>query len=236
MKIKNIAYLIAGVAIGLAISVPAVNAAEDWYKAYKSGENIYVGGERAVMDAYCVNDTNYIKLRDAARIVGFEVYWDAENHTVQIERDKPYTGEPPVEAADEDNREIREEIIRLVNKVRAENGVKEVAESEVLMKAAQDYAATKPTAHNLQLSYELRKKYGCEHGVGENLVWGGNCDAEIIVDGWVNSPLHYETMIADNVDSIGIGIYKDPDSSAFYGVMLIGDCQLEAELFGNGHD
>ena len=235
MKMKNIAYLIAGVAIGLAISVPAVNAAEDWYKAYKSGENIYVDGERAVMDAYCVNDTNYIKLRDVARIVGFEVYWDAENHRVIIERDKPYTGEPPVEAADEDNREIREEIIRLVNKVRAENGVKEVAESEVLMNAAQDYAATKPTAHDLQLSYELRNKYGCEHGVGENLAYGGSrYNADDIVNGWVNSQGHFSTLINESSDSIGIGYYED--NGVFFCIMLIGDCQLEADLFGNGHE
>ena len=96
---KNIALVLAGVLIGCAISGPTVSAAEEWFKAYKSGRNFYIDGEKVEMDAYAVEGNNYVKLRDIGRLVGFEVWWDEENHTVQIERDKPYTGEPPIKEA-----------------------------------------------------------------------------------------------------------------------------------------
>lgn len=98
---KNLALVLAGILIGCAISGPAASAAEEWYKAYKSGRNFYIDGEQVEMDAYAVQGNNYVKLRDIAELVGFEVWWDEENRTVQIERDKPYTGEPPTQVEPE---------------------------------------------------------------------------------------------------------------------------------------
>ena len=45
------------------------------------------------MTAYAVNGNNYVKLRDVGKAVGFNVYFDGSS--VQIESDKPYTGEAP---------------------------------------------------------------------------------------------------------------------------------------------
>ena len=40
---------------------------------------------------------NYVKLRDVGEAVGFNVWWDEESRTVQIESDRPYAGIPPME-------------------------------------------------------------------------------------------------------------------------------------------
>ena len=98
---KSIALVLAGVLIGAAVSGPAAYAAEEWYKAYKSGRNFYIDGTQVEMDAYTVEGNNYVKLRDIGRLTGFNVWWDEETRTVQIETGAPYTGEPPAKAAPE---------------------------------------------------------------------------------------------------------------------------------------
>ena len=45
------------------------------------------------MTAYAINGNNYVKLRDVGEAVNFNVYWDGK--AIQIESDKPYTGEAP---------------------------------------------------------------------------------------------------------------------------------------------
>lgn len=60
--------------------------------AERSTNTVYVDGQRVELEAYLINDTNYVKLRDVGQAVGFNVYWDG---TVQIQSDAPYTGEAP---------------------------------------------------------------------------------------------------------------------------------------------
>ena len=45
------------------------------------------------MTAYAIGGHNYVMLRDVAKAVDFNAYWDGK--AVQIESDKPYTGEAP---------------------------------------------------------------------------------------------------------------------------------------------
>ena len=63
--------------------------------AEKSANTIYVDGQRVGLDAYQINGSNYVKLRDVAKAVNINVYWDG---TVQIDTDAPYTGEAPANA------------------------------------------------------------------------------------------------------------------------------------------
>ncbi|MBR1566728.1 MAG: hypothetical protein IJ649_08190 [Oscillospiraceae bacterium] len=60
--------------------------------AERSSNTIYVDGRRVELEAYMINGSNYVKLRDVGKAVGFNVYWDG---TVQIEKDAPYTGKTP---------------------------------------------------------------------------------------------------------------------------------------------
>lgn len=68
-----------------------------------SNHRFYVDGQEVKMTAYGINGNNYVMLRDIGKAVGFNVYWDSEQHCVQIESDKPYTGvAPAAEQAAED--------------------------------------------------------------------------------------------------------------------------------------
>ncbi len=195
--------------------------------AEHSSHRVYVDGNEIELEAYVIEGNNYVKLRDVGEAVGFNVWWNEENRSVQIQSDQPYTGEKPAE-------DIPTAIVRLLNDYRAEHELKEVTVSEVLTNAAQDYAATKPQAHDLSLSCSLRAQYGCEHGVGENISWGGaRATAEDIFQGWVNSPPHQKALLYQDADTVGIGYYTE--QGAYYCVLLIGDCGLESEFFGNGH-
>lgn len=57
---------------------------------------IYVDGRQVQMEAYNINGSNYVKLRDIGQSVGFNVYW-ADG--VQVDSTSRYTGEAPARPA-----------------------------------------------------------------------------------------------------------------------------------------
>ena len=67
--------------------------------AERSTHRIYVDGREVQMEAYVINGNNYVRLADIGKQVGFNVYWDSNTKTVQIEADKPYTGIAPQQTA-----------------------------------------------------------------------------------------------------------------------------------------
>ena len=81
-----------GILAGIALSGPAAQAAAS-LTATPSSQPIYVNGQQVSMTAYAIGGNNYVKLRDVGKAVGFNVYFDGS--AVQIESDKPYTGEAP---------------------------------------------------------------------------------------------------------------------------------------------
>ena len=89
---KNVLMVAAGILIGTMLAGPAANAAEEYFKAYQGGQNIYLDGQKVELEAYVINGNNYVKLRDIGEAVGFNVYW---NGAVQIDSDAPYTGAAP---------------------------------------------------------------------------------------------------------------------------------------------
>jgi len=81
-----ICFLIGAVVSGSGIAYAAGVMAE------RSSCIVFVDGEQAELDAYLIDGSNYVKLREVGQTVGFNVYW---NGAVQIESDTPYTGEAP---------------------------------------------------------------------------------------------------------------------------------------------
>ena len=61
--------------------------------AEPSNQKIYVDGASVQLEAYSINGSNYVKLRDIGEAVGFNVYWDGQS--VQVDSDAPYTGAGP---------------------------------------------------------------------------------------------------------------------------------------------
>ena len=82
-----------GILAGITLCGPAAQAATEALTATPGSQNIYVDGVRVDLEAYAINGHNYVKLRDVGEAVGFNVYWDGS--AVQIESDRPYTGEAP---------------------------------------------------------------------------------------------------------------------------------------------
>ena len=69
--------------------------------AEPSTHRVFVDGEEVGLEAYLIEGHNYFKLRDIGEQVGFNVYWDGDGKTVQIETDKAYSGVEPKEASAE---------------------------------------------------------------------------------------------------------------------------------------
>ena len=104
--------------------------------AERSTNRILVDGKEVQIEAYAIHDNNYMKLRDIGKAVGFNVYWNAEDGSVQIETDKPYTGEAPAkgEAAD-DADAMKQDIVDRTNALRKENGSANHAQTKPLQTA-----------------------------------------------------------------------------------------------------
>ena len=93
MKRGNAITFAMGVLAGITLCGPAAQAATEALTAVRSTQPIYVDGVQVSMKAYSINGSNYVKLRDVGKAVGFNVYWDGS--AVQIESDQPYTGKAP---------------------------------------------------------------------------------------------------------------------------------------------
>lgn len=87
---KKIGYILAGVLIGgVLLNGNAINAAAG-LMAQPSTQRFYVDGERVQMEAYSINGSNYVKLRDIGKEVGFNVTWNAEGNSAMIDTGIPY--------------------------------------------------------------------------------------------------------------------------------------------------
>lgn len=114
--------------------------------------------------------------------------------------------------------DIRNEIVRLTNEVRRENGVAELPIDEATMKAAQAvaqyYAESQYTkingAHNLSKEDELRRMYGISNEFSSNYTsFSETSDVAGKATGnWEKSPRHFSTMIHPTAGSTGVGVYK----------------------------
>ena len=215
-------------AIAGAMLVPTTYAAVQQLTATPSTQRFYMDGAPVQLEAYAINGSNYVKLRDIGEAVGFNVYYQ---NGVQVDSKSPYTGEAPAQAVQPteavqtaesaDTLETtRQEMIRLINQVRRENGVGELTVNTALMDAAQDCAQQGFTDHDTQYECESALRHGYPHGFGSNLtVFTYNCNTDIArtaVSHWRYSPGHFQTMIAERYDSIGVGVMLRDDVAYCY--------------------
>lgn len=123
------------------------------------------------------------------------------------------------------NMEDRQEMIRLINQVRRENGVPELTINDALMNAAQDCAAQCFTSHHSQYECETAMAYGYSHGFGSNLtVFMGTSLSDAprqAVQNWIDSRYHFQTMVDARCDTIGVGLFEDGQCTYCY--MFAGD-------------
>ena len=144
-RTKNVGLILCGLVLGLVLSAPAARAVES-LKVTLSTNRILVDGKEVRLMAYNINGNNYVMLRDVGRAVGFNVYWDGDTRCVQVESDKPYTGEAPAKSAEAKPAEqpaqtdvaaAKQDIVDRTNALRRAKGAAALRVNDKLMQAAQ---------------------------------------------------------------------------------------------------
>ena len=166
------------------------------------------------MTAYTINGSNYVRLRDIGKAVGFEVYWDGDAKCVQVESKKPYTGEAPVTSAEAkpveqpaqtDVAAAKQDIIDRTNALRKENGVAALRVNDKLMQAAQVrademaasgiYSHIRPDGRKSNTVTDSQYTGENIHSISElYLNQQQKTLSEAVVNLWFNSKAHADNM------------------------------------------
>ena len=243
-RMKNVGLVLCGTALGLALSAPAAQAVES-LKAVLSTNRIFVDGQEVQIEAYTIHDNNFMQLRDIGKAVDFNVYWNAEDGSVQIETDKPYTGEAPAkdEVADsapqpettasaDDADAMKQDIVDRTNALRKENGVAALRVNDKLMQAAQvradEMAAHTAYSHTRPDGQKFNTITDCPY-MAENIhriadwTLSEQTLAEQAVADWNASTTHHKNMLNPKLSEIGIGLARgvnDNGNPCWYCVQL----------------
>ena len=215
--------------------------------AERSHHRIVVDGKEVQMEAYVINGSNYVRLRDIGKAVGFEVYWDSENGCVQVESGKPYTGEEPakdevikptpqpeptVPANDADVDAMKQDIVDRTNAIRREQGISALTVNAKLMQAAQvraeEMAAHTVYSHTRPDGQKFNTITDCPY-MAENIhriadwTLSEQTLAEQAVADWNASTTHHKNMLNPKLSEIGIGLARgvnDNGNPCWYCVQL----------------
>lgn len=128
------------------------------------------------------------------------------------------------------NMDIRNEIIRLTNEVRKENGVSELSVDSAMMNAAQaaaEYYAMSGdgwNGHNLNMEDQCEKWAGATRWSLTNLtgISSGINVASRAITNWKNSSGHFQSMIDSWNNVLGVGVAKDANGY-YWCVQAFGD-------------
>ena len=240
---KQILTMFTGLFIG-AIITGGASAYAAGILAERSNHRIFVDGQEVQMEAYVINGSNYVRLRDIGEQVGFNVYWDNDARCVQIETDKPYTGTAPqkmesdktvsqpesVTPADVDA--MKQDIIDRTNALRKENGVAVLRVNDRLMQAAQvradEMAAHTVYSHTRPDGRKFNTATDCPY-MAENIhriadwVLSDQTLAERAVADWSASTTHNKNMVNPKLSEIGVGLARgvnDTGDPCWYCVQL----------------
>ena len=124
--------------------------------------------------------------------------------------------------------EMRNEVLRLVNEARAENGVSALELGRALCEAAQvraeelteEFAHTRPDGSSC---FTVLGQYGISYmAAGENIAAGQKTPASVM-QSWMNSPGHRANILSESFGTLGIGISYAPDSYGIYWCQLFTD-------------
>ena len=240
---KQILTMFTGLFIG-AIITGGASAYAAGILAERSNHRIFVDGQEVQMEAYAVNGNNYVKLRDIGKAVGFEVYWDGDAKCVQIESEKPYTGEAPVTSAEAkpveqpaqtDVAAAKQDIIDRTNALRKENGVAALRVNDKLMQAAQVrademaasgvYSHTRPDGRKSNTVTDSKYTGENLHNISElYLEQQHKTLSEAVVELWSNSRTHADNMTSSRYGEIGVGLARGIDKDGF-------DCWYCVQVF-----
>ena len=219
--------------------------------AERSTHRVVVDGKEAQMEAYVINGNNYVMLRDVGKTVGFEVYWDGDAKCVQIESEKPYTGEAPVTSAEAkpveqpaqtDVAAAKQDSVDRTNALRRAKGVAALRVNDKLMQAAQVradeiaasgvYSHTRPDGRKSNTVTDSKYTGENLHNISElYLEQQHKTLSEAVVELWSNSKAHADNMTSSRYGEIGVGLARGIDKDGFdcwycVQVFLLNDCEV----------
>ena len=232
-RLKNTGLVLCGLVLGLSLSAPAAQAVES-LKATLSTNRILVDGQETHMTAYTIGGSNYVRLRDIGKAVGFEVYWDSDAKCVQVESGKPYTGEEPakdevikpapqpeptVPANNADMDAMKQDIVDRTNVLRREQGISALTVNAKLMQAAQVrademaasgvYSHTRPDGRKSNTVTDSKYTGENIHSISElYLEQQHKTLSEAVVELWSNSKAHADNMTSSRYGEIGVGLAR----------------------------
>ena len=226
-RLKNTGLVLCGLVLGLSLSSPAARAVES-LKATLSTNRILVDGKEVRLTAYNINGSNYVMLRDVGRAVGFNVYWNGGTRCVQVESDKPYTGEVPAKAENTKSKEqpvqtdvaaAKQDIVDRTNALRRAKGVAALRVNDKLMQAAQVradeiaasgvYSHTRPDGRKSNTVTDSKYTGENIHSISElYLDQQQKTLSEAVVELWSNSKAHADNMTSSRYGEIGVGLAR----------------------------
>lgn len=246
-RMKNIGLILCGLVLGLTLSSPAARAVGS-LKVTLSTNRILVDGKEVRLTAYNINGNNYVMLRDVGKTVGFEVYWDGDTKCVQIESDKPYTGEAPVKAGTSEPASqpevttpadevavAKQDIVDRTNALRRAKGVAALRVNDKLTQAAQVradeiaasgvYSHTRPDGRKSNTVTDSKYTGENLHNISElYLEQQHKTLSEAVVELWSNSKAHADNMTSARYGEIGVGLACGIDKDGF-------DCWYCVQVF-----
>jgi len=123
---------------------------------------------------------------------------------------------------------LTEDVVRLTNAARAQEGLAPLRPNDALMKSAQDYAvALAPGdcfAHDCppvpaQRDRIAQAGYGGWKRIGENIA-AGDRTAEAVMAGWLDSPGHRANILRPEYTEIGVGVATGTGKYGTYWVQV----------------
>ena len=243
MKKRFISFL-SGMVVGAVMFGGSVAYASG-ILANLSNSQVFVDGRGVQLTAYNINGNNYVMLRDIGKAVDFNVYWSAEDGSVRIESDKPYTGIAPVKAETsepasqpevttpaDDVDAMKQDIVDRTNALRREKGVAALRVNDKLMQAAQvradEMAAHTVYSHTRPNGGKFNSVTDCPY-MAENIhriadwVLSDQTLAERAVADWYASTVHHKNMVNPKLSEIGVGLARgvnDTGDPCWYCVQL----------------
>lgn len=228
---RRVFDVLTGILIGVVFCSGATVAASG-VTVVTSLQPIFVDGVRVEMEAYNINGNNYVKLRDIAEAVDFGLTWNNTTRTVEIDTGSPYEkSEPAMEQPTSDAEDsstpvdmyaVREEIVRLTNDLRRENGLHALTMDDDLMAAAQvraeeaaatiTYSHTRPGGSSFKTAVHYQGSMYAGENMGmkdKNLAGIPEQLAEIQVESWAHSEGHRHNMLNAEFAAVGTGIAQD---------------------------
>lgn len=148
-----------------------------------------------------------------------------DSNGITAEAKVTVTGSSTVDPSGDEYADVKDEIIKLTNDVRAENGVAVLTKSDLLMKIAQQRAeesADNETIRHIRPDGSFYDTIFAEYGLDINsmqyieiLGYGRTESATKMMTAWKESSGHFGAMTAANKSLVGVGVAKG-DNGYYY--------------------